>query len=153
MHATYKINSLSRESKLFHHLINLEVFNKFKNEEGNFKASLGNDTLGLLQLYEASFLLTEGEKTLELAKEFSTKYLQKKLDDDDEYVSLLVRRALEVPIHWSIQRPNARWFIDVYSRRPHMNPDVLEFAKLDFNILQATHQEELKHVSRLINNC
>ncbi|KAJ7961436.1 Myrcene synthase [Quillaja saponaria] len=32
-----------------------------------------------------------------------------------------------------------------------MNPILLEFAKLDFNILQATHQEELKHASRWWN--
>ncbi|KAL8522472.1 hypothetical protein ACS0TY_012584 [Phlomoides rotata] len=131
--------------------ISQEVFDNFKNEEGNFKPSLVHNTIGLLQLYEASFLLTQGEKTLELAREFSTKFLEKKLDDDDELdenVSLLVRRALELPVHWRVQRPNARWFIDAYGRRPGMNPNVLDFAKLDFNIVQATHQQELKHVSR-----
>ena len=30
-----------------------------------------------------------------------------------------------------------------------MNPILLELAKLDFNIVQATHQEDLKQVSRL----
>ncbi|KAI3445260.1 hypothetical protein Pfo_001925 [Paulownia fortunei] len=66
----------------------------------------------------------------------------------DEDLSLLVRNALELPLHWRIQRPNARWFIDAYGRRPDMNSVVLELAKLDFNIVQAKHQEELKHVSR-----
>ncbi|KAI3445261.1 hypothetical protein Pfo_001926 [Paulownia fortunei] len=107
---------------------------------------------GLLQLYEASFLLTEGEKTLELAREFATNFLQKKLDDEghgiDEHLTLLVRHALELPLHWRIPRLNARWFVDAYGRRPDMNPIVLELAKLDFNIVQATHQQELKHVSR-----
>ncbi|KAI3445787.1 hypothetical protein Pfo_002452 [Paulownia fortunei] len=100
----------------------------------------------------ASFLLTEGEKTLGLAREFATNFLQKKLDDEghgiDEDLSLLVRNALELPLHWRIQRPNARWFIDAYGRRPDMNAVVLELAKLDFNIVQGKHQEELKHVSR-----
>ncbi|KAK6145712.1 hypothetical protein DH2020_022532 [Rehmannia glutinosa] len=63
-------------------------------------------------------------------------------------LSLLVRQALELPLHWRIQRPNARWFMNAYERRPNMNPIVLELAKLDFNIVQATHQQELKHVSR-----
>ncbi|PIN03534.1 Terpinolene synthase [Handroanthus impetiginosus] len=129
-----------------------EVFECFKNEKGGFKPSLGEDTKGLLQLYEASFMLTQSENTLELAREFAAIFLQKKLDEGinatDDYVALLVRRALELPIHWRVQRPNARWFIDAYGTRPDMNPVVLELAKLDFNIVQAMHQQELKHVSR-----
>ncbi|KAI3445789.1 hypothetical protein Pfo_002454 [Paulownia fortunei] len=124
----------------------------FQERQGDFKPSLGDNTQGLLQLYEASFLLTEGEKTLELAREFATSFLQKKLDDEghgiDEHLTLLVRHALELPLHWRIPRLNARWFIDAYGRRPDMNPIVLELAKLDFNIVQATHQQELKHASR-----
>ncbi|KAJ4703837.1 Terpene synthase [Melia azedarach] len=45
-------------------------------------------------------------------------------------------------------RLEARWFIDLYERAPDMNPILLEFAKLDFNDVQATHQEVLKYVSR-----
>ncbi|KAL3614429.1 hypothetical protein CASFOL_042503 [Castilleja foliolosa] len=135
-----------------------DVFDCFKNDDGDFEASLGDDTKGLLQLYEASFMLTPGEKTLELAREFAAKFLQKKIDNDncegniginDEYLSLLAGNALELPFHWRAQRPYARWFISVYEKRPYnMNPMVIELAKLDFNIVQATHQQELKHVSR-----
>ncbi|KAK6135671.1 hypothetical protein DH2020_030588 [Rehmannia glutinosa] len=135
--------------------ISQEVFDRFKNSKGGFKSSQGDDTKGLLQLYEASFMLTQGEKTLELAREFATNFLKEKLEgnigniiDDDEYLTLLVHNALELPLHWRTQRPNARWFINAYERRPYMNLVVLELAKLDFNIVQATHQEELKHVSR-----
>ncbi|GFP86807.1 (r)-limonene synthase [Phtheirospermum japonicum] len=122
------------------------------NDDGDFKAS--HDTKGWLQLYEASFLLTQGETTLELAREFAAKFLQNKLDDDEnieeQYPLLLVRNALELPLHWRTQRPNSRWFINAYERRRpcNMNPIVLELAKLDFNIVQATHQQELKHVSK-----
>ncbi|KAL7119297.1 hypothetical protein ACP275_02G054900 [Erythranthe tilingii] len=140
--------------------VSQDVFDSFKNETGDsFKASLIEDninsTKGLLQLYEASFLMTRGETTLELAREFSTNLLRKKLDDgridDDEggILLLMVRHALELPIHWRAQRPNARWFIEqVYEKSQHMNPIVLELAKLDFNIVQAKHQQELKHLSR-----
>ncbi|PIN20462.1 Terpinolene synthase [Handroanthus impetiginosus] len=131
--------------------IKLKIFDRFKNEEGEFKESLVEDTKGLLELYEASFLMTEGEKTLELAKEFATKCLQKQLDEDnatDDYHVLLVRDALDLPLHWRVERPKARWFIEVYQKRPDMNPVVLELAKLDFNVVQAIHQEELKHISR-----
>ncbi|XAR68586.1 (-)-alpha-terpineol synthase [Bertholletia excelsa] len=67
---------------------------------------------------------------------------------EDIKVALLVSHALEVPLHWRVLRLEARWFIDVYMRRPSMNPALLWFAKLDYNIVQATYQEDLKHVSR-----
>ncbi|KAL7123522.1 hypothetical protein ACP275_01G110400 [Erythranthe tilingii] len=134
--------------------VSQDVFDCFKNETGDyFEESLGDDnTKGLLQLYEASFLMTRGENTLELAREFATDLLRKKLDriNDDNDVLLLtaVRHALELPIHWRVQRPNARWFIEeAYAKSRDMNPIVLELAKLDFNIVQAKHQQELKHVS------
>ncbi|KAL0335050.1 UNVERIFIED_CONTAM: (-)-alpha-terpineol synthase [Sesamum radiatum] len=124
-----------------------KVFDCFRNEKGDFDPNLGNDTKGLLQLYEASFLSTPGEKTLGLARQFATNFLQKYLNEKiDENLSLLVRHALELPIHWRVERPNARWFIEAYEKRPDVNPLVLELAKVDFNIVQATHQQELKHV-------
>ncbi|KAL8060901.1 hypothetical protein ABFX02_02G054400 [Erythranthe guttata] len=98
--------------------------------------------------------MTRGEKTLELAREFSANLLRKKLDDDridddkGDTLLLMVRHALELPIHWRVQRPNAGWFIEqVYEKSQHMNPILLELAKLDFNVVQSTHQQELKHLS------
>ncbi|KAH6800197.1 hypothetical protein C2S52_000661 [Perilla frutescens var. hirtella] len=132
--------------------VSQEVFDCFKNEEGSdFKASLGDDTKGLLQLYEASFLLREGEDTLELARQYATKFLQKKVDheliDDDSNLLSWIRHSLEIPLHWRIQRLEARWFLDAYATRHDVNPIILELAKLDFNIIQATQQEELKDLS------
>ncbi|EYU18417.1 hypothetical protein ABFS82_02G054300 [Erythranthe guttata] len=138
--------------------VSQDVFDSFKNERGDsFKESLGDNmnTKGLLQLYEASFLMTCGEITLELARDFSTNLLRKILDDHDriydddegDVLLLMVRHALELPIHWRTPRLNARCFIDLYEKKSDMDPLVLELAKLDFNIVQAAHQQELKHVS------
>ncbi|XP_057787955.1 cineole synthase 1, chloroplastic-like [Salvia miltiorrhiza] len=124
-----------------------EVFECFKNEEGEFKASLRDDTRGLLQLYEASFLSTEGENTLDIAREFATKILQEKLvndEIDDNNLLIWIRHSLEIPIHWSIERVNTSVWIDAYKGRADMNPIVLELAILDSNIAQALYQEELK---------
>ncbi|GKU94223.1 hypothetical protein SLEP1_g7749 [Rubroshorea leprosula] len=44
-------------------------------------------------------------------------------------------------------RMEARWFIEVYQRSPDMNPLLLDLAKLDFNMVQAIFQEDLKHAS------
>ncbi|KAG6422038.1 hypothetical protein SASPL_118599 [Salvia splendens] len=130
-------------------LVSQDVFDCFKNEKGDFKASLCDDRRGVLELYEASFLLTHGEETLELANEFATKHLQRIVEEggDDHNLLERVRYALDLPIHWRIQRPNARWFIEAYGRRSEMNPTILELAKLEFNITQSMHQQELKLIS------
>ncbi|XP_057796974.1 sabinene synthase 1, chloroplastic-like isoform X2 [Salvia miltiorrhiza] len=138
---------------MFPQVLKLEMFDCFKNKKGNdFKASLGQDTKAMLQLYEASFLLREGEDILELARIFSTKCLQKKLeeggDEIDEDLLSWIRHSLDLPLHWRVQGLEARWFLDAYKRRPDMNPLILELAKLDFNIKQATYQQELKDVSK-----
>nr|Q2XSC5.1 RecName: Full=R-linalool synthase; Short=LaLINS [Lavandula angustifolia]ABB73045.1 linalool synthase [Lavandula angustifolia] len=130
--------------------VSQEVFDRFKNENGTYFKH--DDTKGLLQLYEASFLVREGEETLEQAREFATKSLQRKLDEDgdgiDANIESWIRHSLEIPLHWRAQRLEARWFLDAYARRPDMNPVIFELAKLNFNIVQATQQEELKALSR-----
>ncbi|XP_038707194.1 terpene synthase 10-like [Tripterygium wilfordii] len=60
----------------------------------------------------------------------------------------LVSHALELPLHWRMLRLEARWFIDVYERTQGMNPTLLKFAKLDFNIVQAQHQKDIRLASR-----
>ncbi|GMY06370.1 myrcene synthase, chloroplastic-like, partial [Fagus crenata] len=126
-----------------------EVFNNFKDERGDFKECLCEDMKGMLSLYEASFLSIVGENILDEARVFSTKHLEeyvKKNKDKNSYA--IVSHALELPLHWRMLRLEARWFIDIYRRREDMNPILLELAELDFNMVQATHQEDLKQVSR-----
>ncbi|CAL5435351.1 unnamed protein product [Camellia sinensis] len=127
-----------------------EVFNSFRDKFGNFKKSLCEDTKGLLSLYEASYLLMEDESILEEARDFTAKHLKEWLRKEsiDPNLGMLVSHALELPLHWAMPRMEARWFIDAYERRLDMNAKLLEFAKLDFNMLQAIHQEDLKHASR-----
>jgi (-)-alpha-terpineol synthase len=47
-----------------------------------------------------------------------------------------------------MSRLEARWFIDAYRSGEDMNPILLELAILDFNMVQAAHQEDLKEASR-----
>ncbi|XP_022897602.1 terpene synthase 10-like [Olea europaea var. sylvestris] len=125
------------------------IFDRFKNEKGEFKSRLCDDIEGLLQLYETSFLSMEGESTLEMATEFSMKHLNDQTSID-QFHSRLVHHGLELPLHWTIPRAEARWFINIYKDRPDMNQILLELAKLDFNIVQAKYQQELKHISRYL---
>ncbi|KAI9113043.1 hypothetical protein K1719_015975 [Acacia pycnantha] len=98
--------------------VSSEVFKKFLDHEDHFDARLCVDIKGLLSLYEASFL------------------------------SMEVKHALELPLHWRVSRLEARWFIDFYEKRENMSPTLLKLAKLDFNIIQVSHLNDLKYTSR-----
>lgn len=126
------------------------MLNNFKDEKREFKSCPGNDCKGILALYEAAYLLVEEEKNIfHDAINFTTAYLKEYVKhNNNEHLSTLVNHAMELPLHWRMLRLEARWFIDFYERAPDMNPILLEFAKLDFNDVQATHQEDLKYVSR-----
>ncbi|KAL1174633.1 hypothetical protein V6Z11_A04G027800 [Gossypium hirsutum] len=55
--------------------VSCEVFNKFKDEQGNFKSSVTSDVRGLLELYEASYMRVHGEDILDEAISFTTNHL------------------------------------------------------------------------------
>ncbi|KAK8613400.1 hypothetical protein V6N13_101162 [Hibiscus sabdariffa] len=61
-----------------------------------------------------------------------------------------VTHALELPRHRRMLRLEAWWYIEAYSRKATVKPTLLELAKLDFNMVQSTHQEDLKDMTR---NC
>ncbi|GMI72384.1 hypothetical protein like AT3G25810 [Hibiscus trionum] len=127
-----------------------EAFSGFQDEMGNFNASLCEDCKGLLSLYEASYLSVEEEGILDTARDFAAEQLEQHLGQNklDEHLRLLVEHALQLPLHWRVSRLEARWFIDLYEKREERNPMLLELAKLDFNIVQAVHQDDLKYASK-----
>ncbi|TYH74662.1 hypothetical protein ES332_D05G416600v1 [Gossypium tomentosum] len=116
---------------------------------GNIKSSLNQDFKGLLNLYEASYLLLEGETMLENARELAAKLLKQYLkeNNDDQYLRMLVDHAFELPLHWRLPRLEARWFIDVYEKNKDKNPIILELAILDYNIVQSIHLEDFRYAS------
>ncbi|KAG6404825.1 hypothetical protein SASPL_132401 [Salvia splendens] len=122
-----------------------DVFSKFTDGEGNYEASLQNDVEGLLNLYEAAHLLTHGEGILDNAIEFCSYNLQASLHKlADVSLSKRVNEALEMPNRWSLTRLGARKFISAYQKDESHNEILLNFAKLDFNLLQKLHQRELR---------
>ncbi|KAB2032366.1 hypothetical protein ES319_D05G367700v1 [Gossypium barbadense] len=127
----------------------INVFTYFMDDVGNIKSSLNQDFKGLLNLYEASYLLLEGETMLENARELAAKLLKQYLkeNNDHQYLSMLVDHALELPLHWRMPRLEARWFIDEYEKSKDKNPIILELAILDYNIVQSIHQEDLRYAS------
>ncbi|XP_047339820.1 terpene synthase 10-like [Impatiens glandulifera] len=150
------LNEASVRFRLFRQYgynVSPDIFDKFKDKDGNFNESLREDIKGLLSLYEASFHGFEEESIMDKFGEFATKQLKENLNRiKNPYLSMLVNHALELPLHWSMERFEARWFIDAYENRKDVNTALLNFAKLDFNMVQAIHQEDLKHASRWWEN-
>ncbi|XVF88974.1 hypothetical protein PTKIN_Ptkin19aG0094500 [Pterospermum kingtungense] len=56
--------------------VNQDVFTSFMDEDGKIKASFSQDCLGMLNLYEASYLSVEGETILEKAIITAVKHLK-----------------------------------------------------------------------------
>ncbi|EYU27851.1 hypothetical protein ABFS82_13G118600 [Erythranthe guttata] len=126
-------------------LVPQEVFGSFLDKEGNFKECFAGDVKGVLSLYEASFLSVEGERILDSAKKFSTRHLTEKVKQiEDTILAEKVRHALELPLHWRVHKLEARWFMNIYNG----DPILLQLAALDFNMVQAIYQDELKQLSR-----
>ncbi|KAH9685730.1 Beta-myrcene/(E)-beta-ocimene synthase 2 [Citrus sinensis] len=111
-----------------------------------------NDFKEIMSLHEASYFSLEGESIMEEAWQFTSKHLKEvmisKSKQGDVFVAEQAKRGLELPLHWKVPMLEARWFIDVYEKREDKNHLLLELAKLEFNVLQAIYQEELKDVSR-----
>ncbi|KAI9072940.1 hypothetical protein K1719_045096 [Acacia pycnantha] len=78
-----------------------EIFESFKNQNGNFKACLSNDVKGMLSLYEATFLGHQGEDILEEAKAFTTTHLSEMNQhrSNDHVLSQAISHALDLPVH------------------------------------------------------
>ncbi|KAI3716641.1 hypothetical protein L1987_67655 [Smallanthus sonchifolius] len=126
-----------------------EIFKDNIDENGTVKGHLNEDIISMLNLYEASYHAIEDESILDDARVFTQKYLKESVDKIvDKSTLSLVSRALDFPLHWVLPRVETKWFIEVYEGRRGMNPVVLQLAKLDFNMVQAVYQQDLKYASR-----
>ncbi|XVE50494.1 hypothetical protein DITRI_Ditri01bG0167000 [Diplodiscus trichospermus] len=125
-----------------------EVFNKFKDEEGHFKSALTNDVRGLLELYEASYMRVHGEDILDEAISFTTTYLTPVAATSEYPLSEQVAHALKQSIRRGMPRVEARRYISIYPDLESPNKALLEFAKIDFNMLQLSHRKELSEICR-----
>ncbi|PIN08858.1 Vetispiradiene synthase [Handroanthus impetiginosus] len=127
------------------------VFKKFIENNGKFEENLRGDIKGLLSLYEAAHLKYHGETILEEALIFSTTILETIVNKQELSIALIVRQAkhaLEQPLQRSIERLEARYFIDFYEENELKDESLLRLAKLDFNQLQMLHRKEVYEVSR-----
>lgn len=124
-----------------------DVFNKFKDQNGCFNKHIYSEPRGLLSLYNAAHLLTHGEPTLEEAITFARHHLEA-ISCIKSPLAQQVQRSLHLPLSRTCKRVEALHYISEYKEEEGHNPILLELAKLDFNLLQHIHLEELKAISK-----
>nr|ADR74194.1 (E)-beta-caryophyllene synthase [Vitis vinifera] len=128
--------------------ISCGIFNKFKDEEGSFKEDLISNIQGMLGLYEAAHLRVHGEDILEEALAFTTTHLKAKVESLGCPLAEQVAHALKRPIRKGLERLEARWYISIYQDEAFHDKTLLKLAKLDFNLVQSLHKEELSNLAR-----
>ncbi|CAL5003852.1 unnamed protein product [Urochloa decumbens] len=121
-----------------------DVFKSFKDEEGNFVV---DDVKSLLSLYNAAYLRTPGEKVLDEAIVFTRSQLEVVLDSLEPTLADEVSLALQTPLFRRVRILETRTYIPIYEKEAARNDVILEFAQLNFNLLQLIYCEELKTVT------
>lgn len=104
----------------------------------------------MLSLYEAAHMRVHGEDILEEALVFISNHLKSMIPILSDSFRVQVLHALNQPIHMSLTRVEARRFLSTYQSYDTKNELLLEFAKLDFNLLQKVHRKELSSITRYI---
>lgn len=100
-------------------------------------------------MYEASHVRKHGEDILEDALAFSITHLESAAPHLNSPLKEKVTHALEQSLHKGIPRVETLFFISsIYEKEEPKNDVLLRFAKLDFNLLQMLHKQELAEVSR-----
>ncbi|XP_027172054.1 isoprene synthase, chloroplastic-like [Coffea eugenioides] len=125
-----------------------DIFERFKDQSGNFNKNLAREIRGMLSLFEASHLAYEGESILNEAKSFASLHLKDSKEFVGSNMSEQITHALELAYHYRMRRQEARWHIEAYAKRSDKNQVLLELAKLDFNMMQPKLQSEVQEVSR-----
>lgn len=122
-----------------------DVFLKFRDEQGNIST---DNVSCLLTLYDAAHLRTRGEEILDNIISFNKSRLQSLMETSLEpNIKEEMRFTLETPRFRRVSRVEARRYMSWYEQQNVRDETILEFAKLDYNILQALYCEELKELT------
>ncbi|KAL3519576.1 hypothetical protein ACH5RR_017725 [Cinchona calisaya] len=116
---------------------------------GKFLKSSNINVKGLLELFEASTLGREGETVLTEARLFSIGSLSDFGANSDHKLAKEVFQAMSLPLQRRVEWYNIKKHINAHEKdHTSTNTKLIELAKLNFNLVQASHQEDLKEVSR-----
>ncbi|KAJ7968399.1 Nerolidol synthase [Quillaja saponaria] len=130
------------------HYVPSGVFARFAEKDGKFNRELAEDIKGMMALYEASQLSTAGEDILDEAEQFSVQVLNQRLGHFGHHEARLLRNTLGYPSHKSLAMFVARNYFGSCQGMNEWIPYLQEVAKVDFNLVQCIHQEEVLQISK-----
>ncbi|KAL8158693.1 hypothetical protein V2J09_000230 [Rumex salicifolius] len=130
-----------------------DVFKEFIGSNGSLKEEVADDIHGILELYEACYVRVHGDDILDEVLPLTISKLNNTISGKVTTHSLLdehIKHALLRPLQKRINRYDCAHYIQIYPKEddPFHNKTLLKFAKLDFNLLQALHKEELSELCR-----
>ncbi|XLR34458.1 hypothetical protein S83_062358, partial [Arachis hypogaea] len=124
--------------------ISSDIFNKFKNKKGEFnELTIIQDAKGIWSLYEAAQLRVYGEDILEEAHKFTYNKLKSITNQLNPSLADQINQSLEQPLHKAVLRMRARSYMSFYEEDPLHDKVLLNFAKLNFDMLQKWYQKEI----------
>lgn len=124
------------------------MLTSFVDEAGKFMTSQNINLKALLELFEASNMATEGENILNEARLFSIGSLTCIGAISDGTVAKQVLQAMRLPWQWRLEWYNVKKHINAHEEGHKRNTKLVELSKLNFNLVQSSHQEDLKEVFR-----
>ncbi|XP_057872931.2 alpha pinene synthase, chloroplastic-like [Cryptomeria japonica] len=139
--------------------VSADVLRHFKGNDGQFlcPSSLSEEEKigSILNLYRASLIAFPEENIMDEAKAFAATYLNQALEKNNISSHLLreIKYNLEYGWHGNLPRVEARNYMDIYGENRSWteladNKEILNLAKLDFNIMQSVHRRELEPILR-----
>ncbi|KAL1532433.1 Vetispiradiene synthase 1, variant 2 [Salvia divinorum] len=124
--------------------ISTGIFEKFR---GKFE-NIVDDDEGMLSLYEAANLRTHGEDVLEEALVFAKAHIESVAPFMRSPLKEQAEHALDQCLQRGVPRVEARRYMSLYEELESRHDALLKLAKLDFNLLQKLHRQELGELSR-----
>ena len=121
------------------------MFVRFKDQEGSF---LAKNLVELLSLYNAAHLGTHGEIILDEAIVFTRSRLETMLPSLEGSLAHEIKCALEIPLPRRVRIYESKYYVSTLEKDVTVHDTVLQLAKLNSNIMQLRHQQELEIITR-----
>ena len=127
--------------------VHADVFDKFRDNTGNFSTSLCSDPRGLLSLYNAAHMAVPGEVALDDAIAFARGHLEDMRSRVKSPIAEQISRALDIALPRFTRRLETMHYIAEYEHEEAHDNLLLELARLNFNLVRILHLKELKDLS------
>lgn len=137
-----------------HFSFHVDVFDRFKRNDGKFKESLLEDVKGMLSFYEAVHFRTTKDHILDEALSFTLDYLEPLARDSrasPPHMLKHIQNALYIPQHQKGQVLVAREYLSFYEQEKDHDDTMLKLAKINFKFLQLHYIQELKIIIKCVN--